>query len=271
MLITLNVGSSSLPNFTFTVSGTTYTFDANTQTNTVSGRYYFYRDGNNWEFYALASGTLSVLGSNKVDLFLCGGGQSGRRQAAATSNNGGNGGARKTESSITIVGTYEIVCGAGGSTATGLNTQNSGGASTFGAYTSAGGTVSSGGHRTNSSVVNGGAGGYSFGDSSAKGPDGNSRRVGAGGGHGAYAYTDGVNPGVWNASNGGSYGGGNGGDAAISGGMTPYGNDGSAGSFFGAGGGGPGYYINTDPYVDVSGVGKGGAGYRGFVAIRNAR
>lgn len=241
-----NLGPSGLspyPNFTFTDGTTTYTFDSTTTTSSVSGVYYFYRDGTNWEFYMLKNGTLTINGGKKVDIFSCGNGNSG------SGRSGGSGGTRKTHSGIILSGPNAVVIAA---------------ASTLGVYASNATGYSQSGARAD--------GGYSFDDSSAKGPDGNSRRVGAGGGTGAYSYTDGTSQGSGTvaATNGGNYGGGNGGDAHIDGAYW-YANNGSNGSFYGAGGGGAGYYEHTGPYVDRSGSGTPGSGYQGFLAIRNAR
>lgn len=265
MLITLNSGAGSLPNFEFTpTGGMTYTFFADSQTSSVSGVYYFYREGNNWEFYMLTSGVFHFLSGAAVDIFLCGGGQGGRSKDGPAAV-GGSGGARKTIlRQILGSGDITVTVGAG---SPGANPPAAGGASMFGGHTSAGGSVSSGGANYN---TNGANGGYCFDDSTAKGPDGNSRRVGAGGGHGAYAETDGVNPVRYPYSNGGSYGGGKGGDAEISGGMTPYAYNGENGKFYGAGGGGSGAYANTSA-SPFSKIASGGSGHKGLVALRNAR
>ena len=259
----------SVPNFTFTTSGgTDHNITKSTGTQTGSSDFKYYRqDNGDWEFYALVNGSIKFNTKVYADVFLLGGGQSGNKKDGSAAR-GGNGGARKTVSAVDMDGTKVITCGTGGARATTTNGQHSGNPSYLGDYTSAEGTVSAGSTQYG---VNGANGGYCFNDSSAKGVDNNSRRVGAGGGHGAYAETDGVTPVKHNASSGGSYGGGAGGDAAISGGMEPYANNGSDATFWGSGGGGTGAYRNTSasPFYKIADY--AGAGYKGFVALRNAR
>ena len=246
--------------FTFTVGSVTRTFTANSTT-TSYDECYFYKSGANWEFYMKTDGTFNFRSGANIDLFMCGGGQPGYNGPGINNtNSGGNGGARKTVSNISIGnGNISVVAG----------TQSNN--STFGNYTSSGGTVSTGGGQNNWTFYAGQDGGYSFDDSSAKGPDGNSRKVGAGGGHGGYSETDGTSQGSFTVqeTNGGSYGGGKGGHGAIDG-TRWYADDGQAGQFYGAGGGGGGGYYHMN-ISDRRGEANPGNGARGFVAIRNKR
>jgi len=248
----------SVCDFKFTPTGqSAITF--NKDTTTGSGTYYyFYHSGANWEFYAKASGTLQFTGATVVDLFLCGGGNNGASNLNNTSS-GGNGGARKTVSNQTLSGSVSVTVGGAGAN------------SSIGSHSSSGGSVSAGGGQNVWTFYAGADGGYCFDSSSAKGPDGNSRRVGAGGGHGAYSDTDGTSQGTRHisATNGGSYGGGNGGDSKIDG-STWWANNGSPGTYYGAGGGGAGVYSH-DSISDRRGKGNGGAGYQGLAAMRNKR
>ena len=250
----------SVCSFTFTVGGTTYTFTKDSSTGS-NGDYYFYKSGANWEFYMKNSGTLNFTANTVIDLFMCGGGNPGVNPNGINNGaSGGNGGARKTVSNITLGnGNISVVAGTQGNN------------STFGGYSSSGGNVSAGGSQNNWTFYAGQNGGYSFDDSSAKGPDGNSRLVGAGGGHGAYAETDGTSQGTFkvNATNGGSYGAGNGGNAKIDG-TEWYGDNGGNASYYGAGGGGAGGYYHMSK-SERRGKGNPGSGYKGFVAIRNKR
>lgn len=251
----------SVPSFTYVTSGqAAYTFNQNSSTGSNSD-YYFYKSGANWEFYAKTSGTLKFTGNTLIDLFLCGGGNAANNPSGI--NNlcyGGNGGARKTVRNITASsGNVSIIVGGQGSH------------STFGSYSSSGGSVSAGGGQNNWTFYAGSNGGYCFDDSSAKCPDGNSRLVGAGGGHGGYSETDGTSQGSFtvNPTNGGSYGGGNGGSAHIDG-VSWYGNNGGNATFYGGGGGGAGGYYHMN-ISDRRSKGTPGSGYKGFVAMRNKR
>lgn len=258
-----NLGSRSAgasPQFSFTVNGTTYNFDDSSQTSSENGKYYFYRDAIGWEFYMLTSGTFNMLTKTVCDLFICGHGQSGGRGefnytsqtingtvwytgTSCSGGDGGNGGKRLTKKQIALEGGYSVSVPTG-------NTST-----IFGSYNdSSDGYAQSRGH-TN--------GGYSFDDSSAKGPDGNSRRVGACGGYGEST------PGN-NRHAGYDYGGGDGGPASSG---SAY--SGQSGKFYGAGGGGGGAWVVTNSssnnISNVGGGAGGGAGYGGFVGIRNAR
>lgn len=257
----------SVPVFTFTPSGgSAVTIGINTTTGSGNG-YYYYRSGANWEFYALSSGTLSIANRTNTDLFLCGAGSNGGNGSAGgrswydeyaqktyyqgTSCSGGSagfGGYRRKHTAV-INGSLTVTCGS-----------SNGANSSIGSYSSSGGTRS--GESEN--------GGYSFDDSSAKGPDGNSRRVGAGGGKGAQSSRGGGSS--YSSTNGGDYGGGDGGTANASGTAgTCY--PGDSGNFYGAGGGGGGAWCNFNQTTlsNQWGDASGGTGYRGFAAIRNKR
>lgn len=260
-------------NFTFKYNNTTYTFTPSTTTSSVSGVYYFYKSGTNWEFYALKSGTIATTNNvdMKVDVYLQGGGYNGGHGkgsynvtwggsqiyyyegTGASSGTGGIGGYRKLVANQTLRGSYSVTVGAAASH------------SSFGSLTSSGGT----------SVSAGSNGTYAFGDSSSKGPDGNSRRVGAGGGNGGWTFYP--NGGSASAGSGGNYGAGNGGSASVG-----TANAGANATFYGSGGGGGGAwarserrssYSGNDPDVIASRCGDaaGGSGYQGFVAMRNSR
>lgn len=251
-------GAGASPQFSFTVNGTTYNFDDSSQTSSENGKYYFYRDAIGWEFYMLTSGTFNMLTKTVCDLFICGHGQNGGRGefnytsqtingtvwytgTSCSGGDGGNGGKRLTKKQIALEGGYSVSVPSG-------NTST-----IFGSY-----NESSDGYVQSRSHTNGG---YSFDDSSAKGPDGNSRRVGACGGYGG---------GSTNPHAGYDYGGGDGGGAS---GSSAYG--GQSGKFYGAGGGGGGAWVVTNSSSNninnVGGGAGGGTGYRGFVGIRNAR
>ena len=249
----------SVCDFKFIVGGTTYTFTKDSTTGS-NGDYYFYKSGANWEFYMKNSGTLSFTAATVIDLFLLGGGNDGRNPTGINNGcSGGNGGKRRTVSNITRSGNNTVTVGSAGND------------SSLYSYSSSSGTASAGGGQNNWTFYAGENGGYCFNDSSAKGPDGNSRLVGAGGGHGAYAETDGTSQGSFkvSATNGGSYGAGNGGDAKIDG-VSWYGDNGGNASYYGAGGGGAGGYYHMS-ISDRRGKGNPGSGYKGFVAIRNKR
>ena len=261
----------AVPIFTFTpTGGTAVSIDESTVSGS-SSTYYYYRNGTDWEFYALTSGTLTLPNKTSVNIFLCGAGAAGGAGSAdgtswydqygtqqtlyhCTSCDGGSGGVgggRKTLTEV-INGTQTVTCGA-----------SNGAASLLGSYTSSGGTYSA--QNAN--------GGYSFDDSTAKGPDGNSRLVGAGGGNGACSVRDHSDfSGSYSAGSGGTYGGGAGGAADASG-DSGYARTGSSGTYWGAGGGGGGAWGNlADTNVShLWGSANGGAGYKGFVAIRNKR
>ena len=264
-----NVGPSGLspyPNFKFTVGNTEYVIDAETATHTQSEVYYYYRSGNDWEFYMLTSGTLLMINTSLVDLFMCGGGNSGGNGSYsvgqtwdtstgrwlyygtnANGGSGGSGGTRKTESGIILSGSNAIVCAAPGGT------------SSIGNYASNAAGYSRSGHHAN--------GGYSFDDSTAKGPDGHGYRVGAGGGNGGTYITDGSSPSNTPAESGGDRKGGDGGSGSSA-------SNGSKGDYWGAGGGGGGAWCNTNWTYSESGhggKGNGAVGKKGFCAIRNAR
>lgn len=260
--------SSTPPRFTYKAgtssTATTYEFDENSQTSSVNGAYYFYRDALRWEFYMFSSGTLIMPNTAVCDVFLCGrgyngasgsvsitssivGGQTWYLGHSCSGGDGGYGGKRKTIHRASISGTQVVKVNA----ASNVDVE-------FGNYKS-----SDSGYSQSSEGKNGG---YSFDDENAKGPDGNSRLVGAGGGWGA-SCTDnaGGNPG-----NGGIYGGGRGGSASAS-----SASGGLSGSFYGAGGGGGGAWVKTNYMsLDRSNVGEsygGGTGSLGFVAIRSAK
>ena len=249
----------SVPDFKFVVGGTTYTFTKDSSTGS-NASYYFYKSGANWEFYAKVSGTLQFTARTVIDVFLCGGGQKGKDSQLNYTCDGGDGGKRRTVANQTYSGNVSVSVGAAATD------------SSFGSLSSSSGTASAGGgHPSYYDYFTAGQdGGYCFNDSSAKGPDGNSRKVGAGGGHGAWAETDGGSSNIKTAAtNGGSYGGGAGGDSKIDG-STWWANNGSAGTFYGAGGGGAGVYYH-DNKSDRRGKGTGGAGYQGVVGMRNKR
>ena len=252
--ITINL---SVPDFKFAISGWTYTFTKDTATQGDSN-FYFYKSGANWEFYAMTSGTLQFTSNTVLDLFMCGGGNNGASNWGNTSS-GGNGGARKTVTNQTLSGNVTVTVGGAGAN------------SSIGSQSSSGGSVSAGGGQNVWEFYTGTDGGYCFNDSSAKCPDGNSRRVGAGGGHGAYSDTGGVSQDTRHisATNGGSYGGGAGGDSFIDG-SEWWANNGGDATFYGGGGGGAGVYSH-ESISDRRGKGTGGAGYQGFVAMRNKR
>ena len=247
----------SVCDFKFVAGGLTYTFTKDSTTNDYA-YCYFYHSGANWEFYAKVSGTLQFTARTVIDVFLCGGGNNGASNLNNTSS-GGNGGARKTVSNQTLSGNVTVTVGSAGNN------------SSLGSLSSSGGSVSSGGGQNVWTFYAGADGGYCFNDSSAKGPDGNSRKVGAGGGHGAYSDTDGTSQGTrhLSATNGGSYGGGAGGDSKIDG-SSWWANDGSNGTFYGAGGGGAGVYSH-DTKPERRGKGNGGAGHSGVAGMRNKR
>ena len=264
---------TSYPLFSFKYGSTTYTFTNSSTTGSVSGVYYFWKSGNNWEFYALKSGTITVATNvyMNVDVYLQGGGYNGGNGSgncsitwggsqiyyyegtSASGGAGGLGGYRKTVTNQTLNGSYSVTVGAAAAH------------SLLGSLTSSGGTT----------VAASGAGTYSFGDSSAKGPDGNSRRVGAGGGVGGWIFHP--NGGSGSAGSGGSYGGGNGGSANVG-----SANAGSNATFYGSGGGGGGGWARSERKSSYSsydesvidsrcGSAAGGSGYQGFVAMRNKR
>lgn len=241
----------SVPAFTFTANSTTYSFDENTATTSVADVYYYYRSGTDWELYGLTNGTLSFRGATKADVFLCGAGFQGATGTAAGPANGGYGGFRKTITDQVLSGSKPLVVGA-----------SNGSISALGSFTAADGTRA---------TSNGENGGYSFDDPTAKGPDGNSRRVGAAGGRGANSYTDGTSQGSgkWAATSGGNYGGGNGGDSDIDG-VQWYANPGSNGSYYGAGGGGGGYCAHYGGHPERNRAAAGGDGYKGFAAMRGS-
>ena len=257
--------------FTYTRSdtGTSYSFTDSSASSSVSGVYYFVKNGSNWEFYAFKSGSLTVPSNTElnVDMFLLGGGYSGSVGgvtissayyeygggtlywcSACSGGYGGSGGYRNTITDIILTGEQTVTCGAA---------QQS---SIIGPYNSNSGTQS--GANAN--------GGYCFGDSTAAGPDGNSRRVGAGGGKGATSTSNGTTVNTTPAQSGGNYGGGSGGSADASSNSA---GKGSNGSYWGAGGGGGGAWGNTSQsnQSNKGGKGNGGTGYAGFVAIRNKR
>ena len=260
--------SLSVPVFSFSWNGGSASFTESSPTSSTS-QYYYYRNGANWEFYAKVGGTLSFSNNTYVDIFLCGAGSNGGAGSAGGNSwydeyahvtyyqgtycNGGAaglGGARKKLSEV-LNGSFSVVCGA-----------SNGANSTLGSYTSSGGTRS--GESAN--------GGYSFDDSTAKGPDGNSRRVGAGGGAGCSSTRNGGG-GTTPATGGGDYGGGSGGAADASGGneYAQAGSNAMPGSY-GAGGGGGGAWCNMAQSTHkLWGDAAGGSGTKGFVAVRNKR
>lgn len=266
------ITTKSVFSFTRGDNGTVYNFDETSASSSVSGVYNFYKSGNDWEFYALVSGTLNVP-SNKelnVDLFLLGGGYNGNSGVSNISSQyqqymggtvywcttcrggfGGNGGRRKTENDVVLKGSCAVTCGGAGAS------------SAIGDYSSSVNGSSSGSNAN---------GGYCFGDSNAQGPDGLKRLVGAGGGSGATSMTDGTTVNKTNAQNGGTYGGGAGGDAYGGGGGT-WAYKGGNGGYWGAGGGGGGAWGNSAQSTssDKGGKAAGGSGYKGFVAMRNKR
>ena len=248
----------SVCDFKFVAGGFTYTFTKDSTTNDYT-YCYFYHSGANWEFYAKTSGTLQFTAATVTDVFVCGGGQKGKDSSLNNTCGGGDGGKRRTTTNQTLSGNVSVTVGAAASD------------SSIGSISSSSGTASAGGGQNGYSTFYAGAdGGYCFNDSSAKGPDGNSRKVGAGGGHGAWAETDGGSSNMkTNATNGGSYGGGAGGDSKIDG-TSWWANNGSPGTYYGAGGGGAGVYYH-DNKPDRRGKGTGGAGYQGLVAMRNKR
>ena len=256
--VTINL---SVPDFKFVVGSTTYTFTKDSSTSSNSD-YYFYKSGANWEFYAKTSGTLKMTANTVVDLFLCGGGSNGVNANGYNTCPGGNGGARKTVSNQTISGNLAVVVGGAG-----LN-------SSIGNYSSSGGAISAGSAASSTSA--GEDGGYCFDDSSAKCPDGNSRKVGAGGGHGAYAETNGSTVNIKkDRTSGGDYQGatsgsqGKGGNSKIDG-TGWYADNGEPGGYYGAGGGGAGVYWHSQ-ISDRRGKGNPGAGHSGVAAMRNKR
>ena len=251
--------SLAVPAFTFTYSGGSKVVTPDTATSGSTSQYYYYRNGVNWEFYMKVDGTLTFASGATVDIFLCGGGKAANNPSGINNGcYGGDGGARKTVSNVSF-GAVAVSVDVGG------QGENSG----FGSYTSSGGAVSLGGRQNDWTFYNGQDGGYSFDSSSAKGPDGTSRKVGAGGGHGGYSETDGVHGMTVDPTNGGAVGGGAGGAAHIDG-SEWWCRDGGNGSYFGAGGGGAGGYYHME-HDDRRAKGTPGAGYPGFVAIRNKR
>lgn len=249
--------SMPVPSFTFSWSGGSKTVTPSTATSGNEDQYYYYRNGANWEFYMKVSGTLSFTAATGLDLFLCGGGNNGVNANGYNTCPGGDGGKRRTVSNITISGNNTVMVGSAGNN------------SSLDSHSSSSGTASKGSAASSQSA--GENGGYCFGDSSAKGPDGNSRRVGAGGGHGAYAETDGTSQGSFKTArtNGGSYAAGNGGDSKIDG-STWWCDNGDNATFYGSGGGGAGVYYHTS-ISERRGKGNPGTGYKGFVAVRNKR
>ena len=267
MLITLNTGLSTLPNFTFTVGGTTYSFDPSSSSSAVNNVYYFYRDGNNWEFYAKTNGTITFRGACKVDLFMLGNGLSGAAggynlqslwdtstsrylywASSSYGGSGGKGGTRKTTRNVVMSGSKSVTIGS---------------TTSFGSYNS----NDAGYSQANA----GGNGGYVFDDSTANGIDGTNYLVGAGGGNGGHTMTDGTAQGTDTTApgSGGTRGGGSGGSS----GSSSAGN-GSNASYYGSGGGGGGGWGNSNRTYSESGHGgngNGGSGKAGFAAMRNAR
>ena len=249
--------SMPVPSFTFSWSGGSKTVTPSTSTSGNEDQYYYYRNGADWEFYMKVSGTLSFTEATVIDLFLCGGGNNGVNATGYNICPGGDGGKRRTVSNITRSGDNTVTVGSAGNN------------SYLSSYSSSLGTASAGSSASSQSA--GENGGYCFNDSSAKGPDGNSRRVGAGGGHGAYAETDGTSQGTFKTdkTNGGTYGAGNGGDSKIDG-ATWWCDNGDNATFYGSGGGGAGVYYHTSISAR-RGKGNPGTGYKGLVAIRNKR
>ena len=248
----------SVCDFTFTVGGVTYTFTKDSTTGS-NGDYYFYKSGANWEFYMKNSGTLSFTAATVIDLFLLGGGNNGVNATGYNTCPGGDGGKRRTVSNITRSGNNTVTVGSAGND------------SSLYSYSSSSGTASKGSAASSQSA--GENGGYCFNDSSAKGPDGNSRLVGAGGGHGAYSQTNGQSQGTWKTdkTNGGTYGAGNGGESKIDGSTWWCDNGGDAAQdSYGCGGGGAGVYYHTE-ISTRHGKGNPGSGSKGLVAIRNKR
>lgn len=251
---------TSEPKFSFTCNGTTYAFNSSSSSSSVNGVYYFYKSGSNWEFYAFQNGTITVQTALNLaaDIFLCGGGNPGVAKLNNTSS-GGDGGARKTVRNVYLTGSVGVTVG--GQSAH----------SYVGSYTSNGGTVSAGASQHLWTFYTGEDGGYAFDDSTAKGPDGNSRKVGPGGGHGGWSETDGALDNLTvTRTSGGSYGGGDGGASSI-GGSEWWANDGENGYFYGAGGGGAGACMHTGGHSERDRLGNPGAGYQGCIGIRNKR
>ena len=106
----------------------------------------------NWKLRLLSNGDLTIysLPSEKIDVFLVGGGAAGKSTDGSSGKNGGSGGYTLTKKNVTVNlnEKYTIKIGTGGQSSTASGTESSG----FG-FKAAGGTHSAGGS-------GGGAGGY---------------------------------------------------------------------------------------------------------------
>lgn len=230
--------------FGLTVNGTTYTFDENSASSSVSNVYNYVKDANSDNWYLIVYSDASIIFTSlTTNLDVCavgGGGGGGGAYANATSssvklNDGSNGGGgyyqQLLNTAFTEDSTYSISIGAGGSRGTGSGT-NTGSTSNGGAGGASSITLS----ETSILTANGGPGGKR----------GTSSGAGAAvtGGSAQYCFSDSTYPSV-SGANRNSYKGGGGKKGTAS-----------------------GYWNNTGSYQNG---GNGTAGAKGLVILRNAR
>ena len=226
----------------------------------------------NWKLKFLTSGTFKPTTSEKVDVFLVGGGGAGGNGMIRGSGGAGGGGGKSTKGEFNIVAntSYTITIGAGGASVTGASweqlTGGTGGTSSAFGFSATGGTGGGGYSSPGTGNSSGGNGGINGNDGTAGGTgireffeSTGAYYAGAGGGGGGY-NCNGVDCGVAGSGGaGGTSGGGAGGNGGLSGGNN--GTSGTANTGGGGGGGGSAYGSNS----------SSGAGGTGIVIIRNAR
>ena len=225
----------------FTLSGGTYEYEQDVAA-----------DGTvNWEL-ALLSGSSKTLTFqrvvDKVDVFICSGGQSGGTYGTQSGGKGGTGGGSATYTNISVSAGTSYTFTVGGSNSS---------SKIFG-YTVATGGGKAGGNGADipsaalaQSGTNGTA--YAFGSSSTLIYSG--RKYGGGGGGGGFR----VGNNTYNGASGGASGGGHGGDDSHKGSSD---RNGSANT---GGGGGGGAYTWSGAFL------SGGSGGSGIIIIRNHR
>ena len=194
------------------------------------------------------SGTIKFKKSRTVNMSLVGGGTGGQRgqdggrgtsssEKVAYGGNGGSGGKILNLTNQAVSGEYELVVGAGGVGVAYGATQNAGGDTTLGDWSSASGAANATAVGSVSAGGAGGAGGDGAGSSSTRATAGRagSRQGGAGGAGDGYA-------------SGGVY-------------QSKYGTSGGFGGGGGGGGGGESFYYMSDSSPTSGGsAGNGGAG-----------
>ena len=227
--------------FSLVISGTTYNFDKNSTSSSVSNRYTFTKSGDDWSLIVYATATITFTKAPLLDYCLVGGGAGGGGARVFGSGyyqcsgyNGGSGGGgyytANKGASFSANETYTLTIGAGGNGGGGGSGSGTSGTGTRGGTTS----IAAGGATVASAV-----GGYGGTGATSGGSSGRSAGTAGAGGTAQNCFGDTSMPSV-SGNNRASYPGGG-----------------------GAGGG----WKRADNPVAYSG-GKGAAG---LIVIRNAR